>query len=332
MANKYGFDINNPMNWYAYERSMPNLRQGPDASAQLRMEKTLQDTQISANKMAFGEWMMTLPFTFAPTRQVVPFKPTHGALAYADSKDSRKGTSSDTPKYDAQYREHFSVRYPENYPYDNARTVDLNTPGILFPNNPLTMSPSGKTDFVMSGIVKAASLGSHIVPEPLKQILPPRWRGLLHYLSGKGTPSSLNLKAADIEQVGYETQEEQESLPSHAVNAWVKARSHEALRKVEFNPSDYVTPKDAAVGVTRKDAVKGKTGQIFPALGRFFVTPEAYVDDYRFYQITNTRAEPSYEWSTLKNALLRRQVSGTLEGILARYGKPFPVIIPRKPQ
>jgi hypothetical protein len=70
MRNKYGFDIDNPMSWYLYEKSQPNLRK-QDPYEIAHAHAALQQNQIAENVNNAGEWLMGLPFSLTPVEHPV---------------------------------------------------------------------------------------------------------------------------------------------------------------------------------------------------------------------------------------------------------------------
>jgi len=327
MANKYGFDIENPMSWYLYEKSQPNLRAGPDPWQQFKTQRTLESNQIAENMTNAGEWLMTLPFSMVPGRQsVVNETPSYNPSVFNSTWiDGTKMTYKNYPTW-ALNRTTTSKLTDLNEP-----TQDLS----LWPEHFLPfIKPEAKLAVFNKVVTGTAKVASVVTPEAIKAKLPPAWRGLLHYLAGSGTPSTLNLTFDKLKALGTIGP----GYSDGAAEGYDKLLEHPATQPYYRGPAAKEGSDSFDHGMVR---LINPQPEVETALGKYYfdIPSQTFLDDYRFYNLTNHPVTPASQIAGIKDFILNQRTrpdlgmerQGTMfEAWLANMGKPFPVIIKPK--
>lgn len=362
-ANKYGYDIENPMTWFLYEKSQPELRALDPVKVALNQER-LDARRQWGHKTNVGEWLMTLPFSLTPAK--VPVNVTAPNYYYFRNHVSGYSGPKQLINTKARYTSRHVVipegapnaAYPETSPqfvgqqYPSASglaSINMNVPPPPRTTFSLKrrlpaielLTPERKLAILAGLIQGGVRLGSHLTPEPIKRLLPPPQRGLLHYLSGRGTPSDLNL---DYDYVMKRSRFMPYISPALEAESEVSGIGN-ALRKAMEHPEISRLVGDR-LGVVSARSGYGETDLVENSLGNFFHLPPlspahtpVIFDDYRFYPLgrahPNKPTPASTIWRGVKHSVkpLMQGVGwpNTLEEWLSTIGTPFPVVIrPKK--
>jgi hypothetical protein len=367
-STKYGVDIAHPFNWQLFPFRPAELKaQHPEEVFQ--NQQILAANQRAENMTNAGEWLMTLPFSMVPTkvplkimapswqqinteplpREIINTRSSYNSRGVYPASNKQPWIENGNP-YQILLDGKVSLGNQAMMPQDfNQPQVPATTFSAKRGLPPVTiLDPQAKLDLLGRAVTTAAKLGSYLTPEPLKQQLPPNWRGLLHYLSGRGTPSSLNLTMADlIRDPGLATPISRIDL-SRAVDGWRSADPeyinedpgwHTGLRNAISHPAIRSIVRDP-LSVYGINGLTSETAQpIRNALGKFYYDPTSRTafDDYRFFPIDQTPMAAD-RWKTVKDVIFggripeeRPATTGAgLEQWLSTLGKPFPVIIKDK--